>query len=1279
MLDTKLVKDQLEELSAKGGGSLVKRVHRSILNANSRILVVGLGGMGCKTVNAMKGIYMNEFERNPNIRFLAIDTDMNALNKVAIINGGYLSPGESFEIYSPEARNLLIDRPPIVKQWLSDKVESRPINPDGAQGVRAVGRVMLCGTSKYEALRSYISRIIDELSQDMNTTEKLNVVLVAGISGGTGSGTFVDVGYMIRTLLKEKRDNNQVSSEYFGIFYTPDVQKSIPEIGGDEATWANLRRNGYAAFKELDYFMTVGKANSGKPVYSIQVPSGAVYSSTQTMFDKNRVFVISATARCSKCEDIIKVTAASFLNMFRDGGTDNNSTQSVISTLCNRNGQMATWVVNNAATPSNNLENDPSGNKNCSFPAFMNYNYASFGYRSIYFPRNEMVAYFANEAFMRVYDVWKRAFQFSQKVIDGLAQQCGINNYDAIFTSACAALGVRSDDFRIKPEDHDNYPVRKGTAFLGRVVGLDDTANAAKGMVDQKVRAIGAPQPAMISEIIKPILNKVKGLILDNKSFLQNYGPYGGIVALSGNGGNPRGLIDIVAGFINNFNTVIQDKQEKLRVAQSQLNAGKDALANDSNPHDDEIEAFIDICQQYSTAYFEEEFYRLYMPRILNGLCEELNALNTETFEIFVPVIDALKDILNEDSVAFSDSIYQRTGNTTTYSLNAFNMHNALESNDLFRSLFDGYVDKNMVAEVADAFAKSIFGKDSREKWKKIVSDPAVLADELRSIFNSVTAPLVTDMLEKFIVIIYGNRDSLLSAAGSQGSNITIDDINKIWANNNVRDVALRSAAKNIVNALTGNIMTAFDVPDTQINQISRSAAVILLNETPNLNQFIGQELQTVFGQQYSCSYIGDSHTCERKTEVTMAMMLTPFALPLVKNMKEYAERYFKSEQGATASAGRHLDEITECWQFNLPEIYGVDAEDYFAGPIFNRANAAITSDFRMPNDDGTVKNTDREQYERIRNAVEYGIKNGFIYKDDAQNIYKMIVLNNGINSNDPRAELLDEISRILPELRLNQQNDDLTWVDALKYIETNKHHAMHEEIVIGEYVNNEALKSRQCIDPVDPYEYKNIYRLFRADMRMTKLLFETAGFFEKTHFFENLENVSNLSTVVELFLNAFKCGLITHNEENRTWLVKYSDNIYNTDVLFFDEKERKSDEFDKPLSWYLLISAFAQKALEPKIRDGITAIYKAKVQDMSGFENIETIVNEIMSMLESPLFVNPDADVRDLQIRKCYANSNYRRYYSYPTAFSGTDSIINNVKQVINVVKDYVRFQGVN
>ncbi len=1280
MLDKKLVKNQLEELSAKGGGSLVKRVIKSKLNSNSKILVIGLGGMGCKTVNAMKRIYSNEFASSSNIRFLAIDTDSNALSKVAVINGGYLSPGESFEIYSSEARNLLIDRPPIVRQWLSNSVESRPINPDGAQGVRAVGRVMLCGTSKYEALRDYISGIMDELSMNMTETEKLNVVLVAGISGGTGSGTFIDVGYMIRSLLKEKKDNNSVASEYFGIFYTPDVQKSVPEIGGDEATYSNLRRNGYAALKELDYFMTVGKESSGKPVYSVQVPSGKVYSSTQPMFDKNRVFIISATAKCSKCDDIIKSTAASFLNMFRDGERDDNGTQSVISTLCNKNGQMATWVVNNAATAANNLESDPSGNINCSFPAFMNYNYASFGYRSIYFPRNEMAAYFANEAFMRVYDVWKRAFQFTQKTIDGLAQQCGIGDFDAVYTSACAALGINSDEFRIKPEDHDNYPVRRGTSLLGRVTGLDDTVAAAKGLVDAKLRAIGNPSPKIISQIVSPIIANVKGLILDNSTFLENYGPYGGIVALSGNNGNPCGLIDILGGFINNFNTVLNNKQEKLRVAQSNLDAGKTTLANDSNPHDDEIEAFIDICQQFSKTYFEEEFYRLYMPRILSGLVTELNALNSETFEIFVPVIDALKDLLNEDSVAFSDSIYQRTGNTTTYSLNAFNMNSALQSNGLFRSLFDGYVDNEKVKQVADGFAKSIFGKDSREKWKKIVSDPAVLADELRSIFNSVTAPIVTDMLQKLIVIIYGNSASLLQAAGSQGQTISIEDINRIWNNTSVRDTALRSAAKNIVDALTGNIMTAFDVPDTQIKQISRSASVILLNETPELNHFIELELQRVFGQQYSCSYVGNSHTCERKTEVTMAMMLAPFSLPIVKNMKDYAERYFKSERGETSAAGRHLDEVTECWQFNLPEIYGADAEDYFGGPIFNRTDAAITPEYRKMNDDGTVKDNDREQYERIRKAVEYGIKNGFIYKDDTIKKYEMIVLNSGgINKNDPRPELLKRISSVLPEIRLDQQNDSLTWIDALKYIEETEHHTMHEEIVIDEYVNNEALKNRECIEPSDPYEYKNIYRIFRADMRMTKILFETAEYFKSMQFFENLENISNLGSVVELFLNAFKCGLITHNEENRTWLVKYSNNIYNTDVLFFDEKLRKSDEFDQPLSWYLLISAFAEKALEPKIKDGITAIYNEKVHNMSGFESVETIVNEIISMLDSPLFTNSDADIRDMQIRKCYSNSNYRKYYSYPTAFSGTDSIINNVKQIINTVKDYARFKGVN
>ena len=42
-----------------------------------------------------------------------------------------------------------------------------------------------------------------------------------------------------------------------GYIYTPDVQFGVQGIAGNPAIKQNLQKNGYAALKEIDYFMNI--------------------------------------------------------------------------------------------------------------------------------------------------------------------------------------------------------------------------------------------------------------------------------------------------------------------------------------------------------------------------------------------------------------------------------------------------------------------------------------------------------------------------------------------------------------------------------------------------------------------------------------------------------------------------------------------------------------------------------------------------------------------------------------------------------------------------------------------------------------------------------------------------------------------------------------------------------------------------------------------------------------------------------------------------------------
>lgn len=86
--------------------------------------------------------------------------------------------------------------------------------------------------------------------------QKLMVFLLTGLSGGTGSGCFLDISYIVRGIIE--RDHGSAGIDRvntLGYLFTPDVNLSNKSLS--EHTREYIRKNGYAALKELDYWMNV--------------------------------------------------------------------------------------------------------------------------------------------------------------------------------------------------------------------------------------------------------------------------------------------------------------------------------------------------------------------------------------------------------------------------------------------------------------------------------------------------------------------------------------------------------------------------------------------------------------------------------------------------------------------------------------------------------------------------------------------------------------------------------------------------------------------------------------------------------------------------------------------------------------------------------------------------------------------------------------------------------------------------------------------------------------
>lgn len=126
--------------------------------------------------------------------------------------------------------------------WYDDGVNAIA-GRNGACGVRQIGRLLLF--KNISQVRTKIQTVIRNVA---GRTNSLYIFVVTGIGGGTGSGTFLDMAYLLRHIAANDCQVNNVN--LMGYIVTPDLNLK------NGAKEENLYCNGFASLKELDYWMS---------------------------------------------------------------------------------------------------------------------------------------------------------------------------------------------------------------------------------------------------------------------------------------------------------------------------------------------------------------------------------------------------------------------------------------------------------------------------------------------------------------------------------------------------------------------------------------------------------------------------------------------------------------------------------------------------------------------------------------------------------------------------------------------------------------------------------------------------------------------------------------------------------------------------------------------------------------------------------------------------------------------------------------------------------------
>jgi hypothetical protein len=287
-------------------------------------LFVGLGGNGGKIVNLLA----RKLRRHPHwsrietlTHFVALDTNKDDLDKLREIPVECRFLASAFDRQSYIARKRgerEVAEDTLVTQWTGSGYKFRDSQGAGAGQIRMESRLGLY--YNLEDDRAGIRRKIDQLLQQStrignpwrdNEDRVIRIMLYGSVAGGTGSGGFLPMAYLLRQMAN---DQGWGRASVVGVLTLPTafLERVKPELHDD------IMANGYAALKELEYMTRQLGYDGGLDDLEFHFDPGTRNTSRLRVNKRpfDLVYLVDRPARVSIERYEHAVADASFLQIF---------------------------------------------------------------------------------------------------------------------------------------------------------------------------------------------------------------------------------------------------------------------------------------------------------------------------------------------------------------------------------------------------------------------------------------------------------------------------------------------------------------------------------------------------------------------------------------------------------------------------------------------------------------------------------------------------------------------------------------------------------------------------------------------------------------------------------------------------------------------------------------------------------------------------------------------------------------------------------------------------
>ncbi|MFD3259911.1 tubulin-like doman-containing protein [Paenibacillus lentus] len=712
-----IVREHIQQLDVSLGGGIVSDKIR-VDTIDNPILIIGLGGTGIDALLRLKYQINRRFklpedplskkkrDKPDNVEFLAFET--NEQDRTKRYKGIGLDPINEFVLLSnPEIGGLLQNRSilePYITDWLSPEL-SITDGMNGAAGVRQAGRLLLF--TKINQVVQAIDKKIKTLS--VGTNKKLMVFLLTGLSGGTGSGCFLDIAYIVRGIIE--RDHGSAGIDRvntLGYLFTPDINLSNKSLS--EHTREYIKKNGYAALKELDYWMNVdSRGERFKQQY------GNILSVNSPLPPFNLCHLISATNTEGKLLEnaydyCMNVTAENITNFMASEEKQSGEEFAIHDYISNIRTNIAQM--------------------NKMYPA--NYEYNIIGASSAVLPIEEMTTYLAYRLFGKMEKMFQQGP--NQEDVEKFARKLGIDLESMIKTF----------ESRV-PEPLPGYENSERLSFANvvksQVVNMDTEleqtflARAREEYIKAKKQLPGEVLEQFSEQIRRLFLHPEQGpfyvsrLIYTEKGFCLL-----------------KMLLSYIEALRENLLRIPRDIEAAQDQAHEKLGDAKSAFVSKEKKKNAYIEAKIHEYWLHADVERTEQMIEFY-----EDLYQLLNQENNRIYSVFTEILNALSSIFakNGDILTSGEEQVDHKGNKTYY----WNIVSVPDISKVVSSIMD----QKDVDDLIRDFSLELLNNSNQWVKEHEIDIVSSISDFLSDKFGD----LITKSMEDFLVIKYGQDESI--------------------------------------------------------------------------------------------------------------------------------------------------------------------------------------------------------------------------------------------------------------------------------------------------------------------------------------------------------------------------------------------------------------------------------------------------------------------------------------------------------------------------------------